>query len=99
MSHVVWRCVLGKVLARRGEAESGEGLVREALALVEPTDFIDKHADVLVDLAEVLRLSRRSEEAPAALRVARLLSTLTEMTRPQPRGGLYRFTADPSLEY
>jgi hypothetical protein len=45
------------VLARRGELEEGERLVREAVALAEETDMLNTHADALIDLAEVLALA------------------------------------------
>jgi hypothetical protein len=58
------------VLAERGEAEEAERLAREAVALAERTDFLSMHADALVDLAEVVRLLGRSDEAAPALKVA-----------------------------
>jgi len=57
---MLWRQVRGKVLARRGEFEEAEGLGREAVALAEQTDMIDQHADVLMDLAEVLELASKA---------------------------------------
>ena len=61
-SLVEWRTVRAKVLARRGEFELAEELSAEAVELVEKTDFLNLHADVLLDRAEVLRLAGREEE-------------------------------------
>ena len=72
-TQVQWRGPRAKVLAERGEAEEAERLAREAVALAERTDFLSMHADALVDLAEVLRLLGRSDEAMPALRVAQKL--------------------------
>ena len=55
-----------KLAARRGEVERAEALAREAVSLAEQTDFVLFHADALLDLAEVLRLAGRPEEAAAA---------------------------------
>jgi class 3 adenylate cyclase/tetratricopeptide (TPR) repeat protein len=51
------RQVQGKLLARRGEHDEGERLLREALAIAAETDMPNAHADALVDLAEVLTLA------------------------------------------
>lgn len=58
--------VLAKLAAQGGELERAEALAREAVALAEQTDYVLFHADVLLDLAEVLRLAGRPEEAEAA---------------------------------
>ena len=41
-------------------------LAREGVALAADSEYVGLHADVLLDLAEVLRLAGRSEEAEAA---------------------------------
>jgi class 3 adenylate cyclase/tetratricopeptide (TPR) repeat protein len=64
------RGVRAKVLARLGRLRDAEALAREAVALGEKTDFLNNLGDVHVDLAEVLRLAGRSEEAEAALEEA-----------------------------
>ena len=56
---MLWRQAQGKVLARRGELQEGERLVREAVALGAETDMLNAHADALIDLAEVLALGGR----------------------------------------
>jgi hypothetical protein len=47
----------GKLLARCGEREEGEGV--EAGALAGGTDMLNMHAGALVDLADVLALAGR----------------------------------------
>jgi tetratricopeptide (TPR) repeat protein len=53
-THVLWRAVDGKVLARTSRLEAGLVRCREAVALVESTDDVNTHADVLCDLAEAV---------------------------------------------
>jgi tetratricopeptide (TPR) repeat protein len=69
-SEVGWRALRAKILARRAELEQAERLSTEAVRLIEQTDALPHHADVLVSRAEVLRLAGRSEEATAALQEA-----------------------------
>jgi tetratricopeptide (TPR) repeat protein len=66
VTHVVWRGVRAKVLARRELHAEAEALAREGLALVERTDLLTHHGDALLDLATVLRLAGREPEAEAA---------------------------------
>ena len=65
-----WRAALARTLARRGEHLEAERLAREALELLEPTDFIDLRADVYDALAEVLLGAGRVDEAVAAVEEA-----------------------------
>jgi tetratricopeptide (TPR) repeat protein len=67
-AQVQWRGVQGKILARQGKREEAEALARDAVALVAATDFLTYHGDAMLDLAEVLELSRKSAEAEAANR-------------------------------
>jgi len=62
--------VRGMVLARRGETAEAERLVRAALELLAPTDALVSQAEVMLDLAEVLELALRPDEASAAARDA-----------------------------
>ena len=62
-----WRCVRARVLAKRGVHDQAEELVRSALALVEPTEFLSLQADVLMDLAAVLADSGRPKDAVISL--------------------------------
>ena len=54
-------------MARRGDLTEAEALAREAVALAEPTDALNKRAAVLLSLAEVLRLSGDDREADATV--------------------------------
>lgn len=45
-------------------------MAREATAFFEGTDYLTDHATVLLDLAEVLRISGRTPEAADAVRQA-----------------------------
>jgi len=65
--------VRAKLLARKGRVGEAEAMAREAVALVEPTDLLPARGDVLMDLAEVLRLAGRPEDAIVPLRAAQRL--------------------------
>ena len=65
-----WHAVRAKLLARTVGIAEGETLAREAVKLARRTDATNLHARVLLDLAEVLRLGGRSEEAAAAVETA-----------------------------
>ncbi len=54
------------LLARHGQIEEGERLAREGVAIAADSEFVVLHADVLLDLAEVLELAGRPEEAREA---------------------------------
>jgi class 3 adenylate cyclase/tetratricopeptide (TPR) repeat protein len=66
-AHVGWRRVRARLLARRGDLEEAERLAREATQLAAPTDYIDVHGRACADLADVLRLAGRPDEAATAL--------------------------------
>jgi class 3 adenylate cyclase/tetratricopeptide (TPR) repeat protein len=68
-SQFLWRCVRAKVAAQRGEP-AAETLVREALELTEKTEELESQAQVFMDLAEVLELTGRGDEAVPHLREA-----------------------------
>lgn len=61
------RAAKARLLAHDGEHAVAEKLAREAVALAEPTDALNKRAAVLLSMAEVLRLSGKAEEADAAV--------------------------------
>ena len=61
-----WRSVRGKLLARGGDLEEGERLVREGSVIAEGTDYLNLRAQVWADLGEVLRLAGRTDEAAKA---------------------------------
>jgi class 3 adenylate cyclase/tetratricopeptide (TPR) repeat protein len=74
-SQALWRSVRGRLLGRRGEAESGIAMARSAVDMLAGTDSGVSQADALLDLAEVLALARdpgqaleHAREAEAILR-------------------------------
>ena len=69
-AHIRWRAIRAKVIAHKGELESADELAREALAFAAESDFLNGHADALVDYAEVLRLAGRRAEASSAVESA-----------------------------
>jgi tetratricopeptide (TPR) repeat protein len=52
-TQALWRCVLGKMTALTGASEEGEALVREALAILGPTDALHLRYGALLDLADI----------------------------------------------
>ena len=70
MNEALWRRAAAKLCAQRGEGDDAVRLAGEAVALMEPTDALDDHADTLVDLAEVLRLLGRAADGVEPLRRA-----------------------------
>ena len=69
-TQMLWRQVRAKVLARRGEHAGAERLAREAVAIGEETDMLDTQGDTHADLAEVLLLAGKPDEAAAAFEQA-----------------------------
>lgn len=67
---VPWRSARAKVLARRGAAEEAERLAQDSVAIAEQTDWLNLRGDALMDLAEVLRLCGKRDEAAEAARTA-----------------------------
>jgi tetratricopeptide (TPR) repeat protein len=67
---MLWRQVRAKVLARRGEHAEAERLAREAVATGDSTEAPNDQADAHADLAEVLSLAGRADEAAEALEQA-----------------------------
>ena len=65
-----WRAALARILSSRDEHAEAEQLARQALALVEPLDFIGLKADVHDVLGEVLARAGRADEAAAAVEQA-----------------------------
>ena len=65
-----WRQVKAKVLARRGEHTVAQRLAREAVAAGEATDVLDAQGGAYADLAEVLQLAGKHDEAAVALEQA-----------------------------
>jgi tetratricopeptide (TPR) repeat protein len=59
-----------KAVARLGRTDEGERLAREAVALIDRTDFPIDRADARMDLADVLLLAGRPDEAAQVLEEA-----------------------------
>jgi hypothetical protein len=66
----LWRAVRAKLLARGGAFAEAEVLARQAVRLSESTDAINRQAQILLDLGEVLGLSDHDLEAADAIREA-----------------------------
>ncbi len=63
----LWRSVRAKILARRGDHERAEVMAREASRLIRSSEEPDSQATSLADLAVVLLLGGKADEAAAAL--------------------------------
>jgi DNA-binding SARP family transcriptional activator len=60
-----WRGLRARLLAQEGLHAEAEALASKALRMAEQTDALTLHGDVLLDVAEVLRLAERHAEAAA----------------------------------
>jgi class 3 adenylate cyclase/tetratricopeptide (TPR) repeat protein len=67
LSQVLWRRVTAAVLARRGQRQDAETLIREALDLSVTTDSLPLQGQARLGLAEVLELCGRRGEAAQAI--------------------------------
>ena len=65
-----WRQAKAVLLARRGHHAEAEEHVRAAVAIAETTDLLNNRADAYADLAEVLALGGKADEATEALEQA-----------------------------
>jgi tetratricopeptide (TPR) repeat protein len=72
-TQTLWRSARSKVLATRGAFGEALRLAREAVAILEPTDWLNLRGDALINLAETLRLADRSNEAAPLLEEAVIL--------------------------
>jgi tetratricopeptide (TPR) repeat protein len=64
------RQIQARVLSARGQDAEAEVLGREAVAMMERTDYFQFHAHALVHLARVLQAAGKADEAVAAARQA-----------------------------
>jgi tetratricopeptide (TPR) repeat protein len=69
-TQAIWRQAQALVLSARGDHAGAEGLAREAVTILEPTDMLCTRAEALVDLACVLEAADRSDEVAATLEQA-----------------------------
>jgi Flp pilus assembly protein TadD len=70
LTQALWRQAQALVLSSRGEHEEAERLAREAVAIMEPTDGLNSQGEALEDLASVLDVAGRTDEAATALEQA-----------------------------
>ena len=82
---IAWRAVRAEALAHRGELEPAQLLAEEAVALAAPTDALLDHADALLALAGVPRLSGDPFGATERARAALDLYERKEATVPAAR--------------
>jgi len=69
-SQSLWRCVRAKVIAREGRLDEAEALARDGVSIIGGSDDPNSHGNALMDLAEVLGLAGKREEAVAAAKGA-----------------------------
>jgi class 3 adenylate cyclase/DNA-binding SARP family transcriptional activator/tetratricopeptide (TPR) repeat protein len=62
MTQILWRSAQARIDAARGDFDDAERLAHEAVTLAAATDFLNFHADALVDLAAVLDTAGRTAE-------------------------------------
>jgi len=79
-SQFLWRCVRGKLEARRGAIDEAKSLLSAAIALIETSDSLDWHGNGLLDLAEVRELAGAPADAAALSQRAAGLFELKENT-------------------
>jgi Flp pilus assembly protein TadD len=60
---VLWRTVRAPIIARHGDTEHAESLIREAIELAFTADAPLLQADALCELGEILALTGRRPEA------------------------------------
>jgi len=70
MSQWQWRAAQAKVLADRDEPSEAETLAREAVSVIDQTDYIKSRGDARMSLAYVLRRAGRAQDAATVLREA-----------------------------
>jgi hypothetical protein len=78
------------------QLEEAERVGREAVAIASATDVLDLRAQALADLAEVLRLAERSQEARAVLEEA--IRLYDEKGNVVAAGQLRALLAEPPVE-
>jgi Flp pilus assembly protein TadD len=67
LTQTLSRQVRAKVLAARGRHAEAEKVAREAIALAGATDLLNVQADAHSDLADVLALGGKTDQAGTAL--------------------------------
>ncbi|HVE88462.1 MAG TPA: AAA family ATPase [Burkholderiaceae bacterium] len=72
-SHALWQSIRAPILARAGDLVAAERLARSAVELVQRTETPSLQGDALSELATVLRLAGKLDDARAALSEASAL--------------------------
>ncbi|HET9977049.1 MAG TPA: adenylate/guanylate cyclase domain-containing protein [Burkholderiaceae bacterium] len=72
-SQSLWRSVRAPIVARAGQLDEAEVLARSALEMAQQSDAPTAQADALLELASVLRIAGRHDDARAAALQARAL--------------------------
>jgi tetratricopeptide (TPR) repeat protein len=62
-SRADWAPTRAKILARRGDQARAEAMAREAVDIVSVSDGLAQQAGALLDLAEILRGQKQTDEA------------------------------------
>jgi ATP/maltotriose-dependent transcriptional regulator MalT len=70
----LWRTTRAKILAERGSLAEAEELAREAVELLAPTDGVVTKVAAQTDLAWILMLAGRDEEAQALIEETRTMA-------------------------
>ena len=70
VNQVLWRGVEAKLAAREGRFQEAERLAREGIGWADGTDMLFEQATARADLAEVLRMAGRADDARVALEEA-----------------------------
>jgi ATP/maltotriose-dependent transcriptional regulator MalT len=70
MSQLLGRAVQARVMSRRGEHDNAMTLANEAVAMAQRTDYLDRHGQVLIQQAFILREAGKSEDGLAVARRA-----------------------------
>jgi tetratricopeptide (TPR) repeat protein len=65
-----WRVAMARIASSRGDHAEADRLAREAVDVLDPTDFLPLQADALDALGQVLAQSGRVEEAAAGIEQA-----------------------------
>jgi class 3 adenylate cyclase/predicted ATPase len=70
VNEAVWRALRAKVIAARGDLDTAEALAREAVATAARTDYFELAAGTWLDLAEILQVADKVEDAASAAQEA-----------------------------
>jgi hypothetical protein len=81
----LWRSVRAKVVARSSDHATGERLAREAIAIIEDTQDPDSQGYAWIDLAQVLEMAGRVDEAIDAARTSQARFRLKGNTESEAR--------------